>query len=75
MMVLLLRGFVCIRNSIPLAITSGPLILSFDQYKNAGYKLLPQDGDGIDRRLGKQALIYTCMILPVLLIDIVSITP
>jgi len=42
--------------------------LSFDQYKNAGYKLLPEDGDVIDRRLGRQALIYTCMIIPVILI-------
>jgi len=46
--------------------------LSFDQYKTAGYKLLPQDGDAIDRRLGKQALIYTCMILPVLFIGFSS---
>jgi protoheme IX farnesyltransferase len=46
--------------------------LSFDQYKTAGYKLLPQDGDVIDRRLGMQALIYTCMILPVLFIGLSS---
>jgi protoheme IX farnesyltransferase len=42
--------------------------LSFDQYKTAGYKLLPEDGEVIDKRLGRQALIYTCMLLPVLLI-------
>ena len=42
--------------------------LSFDQYKTAGYKLLPEDGDTIDRRLGRQALIYTCMLLPLIAI-------
>lgn len=46
--------------------------LSFDQYKNAGYKLLPVDNDMIDQRLGKQALIYTCMLIPVLLIGYMS---
>jgi|WetSurMetagenome_2_1015567.scaffolds.fasta_scaffold290672_1 heme o synthase len=46
--------------------------LSFDQYRNAGYKLLPEEGDGIDRRLGRQALIYTCMILPVVMIGFSS---
>lgn len=40
--------------------------LSFSQYKNAGYKLLPEDGEMIDKRLGRQALIYTCMLLPVI---------
>ncbi len=42
--------------------------LSFDQYRDAGYKLLPEDDDGIDRRLGRQALIYTCMMIPVIII-------
>ncbi|HEX5112528.1 MAG TPA: hypothetical protein VFV79_06765, partial [Saprospiraceae bacterium] len=32
----------------------------------AGYKLLPEDGEMIDKRLGRQALIYTCMLLPVI---------
>jgi protoheme IX farnesyltransferase len=42
--------------------------LSFDQYKLAGYKLLPEEEDNIDRRLGRQSLIYTCMLLPVIAI-------
>lgn len=41
--------------------------LSFDQYKAAGYKLMPEDDDAIDPRLGRQAFIYTCMSVPVLL--------
>jgi len=46
--------------------------LSFDQYQNAGYKLLPEDGESIDRKLGRQALIYTCMLLPVIVIGFAS---
>jgi protoheme IX farnesyltransferase len=42
--------------------------LSFEQYKHAGYKLLPEEQNAIDRRLGTQALIYTLMFVPVLLI-------
>lgn len=40
--------------------------LSYEQYRFAGYKLLPEDEGTIDRRLGTQALVYTCMLLPVL---------
>jgi protoheme IX farnesyltransferase len=40
--------------------------LSFDEYRYAGYRLLPEDEQGIDRRLGRQALIYTLMMLPLL---------
>jgi protoheme IX farnesyltransferase len=42
--------------------------LSFDQYKHAGYKLLPEENNTIDRRLATQSLIYTAMFIPVLLI-------
>lgn len=40
--------------------------LSYDQYQQAGYKLLPEDNDHIDRRLGTQTLVYTCLLLPVI---------
>lgn len=40
--------------------------LSYDQYQKAGYKLLPEDNNQIDRRLGTQALVYTCLLLPVI---------
>ena len=42
--------------------------LSYDQYRNAGYKILPEENGQIDSRLGSQALIYTCLLLPVILI-------
>lgn len=42
--------------------------LAFDQYSNAGYKLLPQEDGKIDRRLGMQSFIYTSLLIPVLLI-------
>jgi protoheme IX farnesyltransferase len=52
--------------------------LSYDQYRNAGYKLLPEDNGQIDNRLGTQALVYTCLLLPVivlgLLMGLISIT-
>jgi heme o synthase len=41
--------------------------LSYDQYRNAGYKLLPEENGNIDRRLGLQALIYTSLLLPLIL--------
>lgn len=41
--------------------------VSFEQYRGAGYKLLSQEGDEIDPRLGKQTLIYTCLLIPVLI--------
>lgn len=40
--------------------------LSYDQYQKAGYKLLPEDNEHIDRRLGTQTLVYTCLLLPVI---------
>ena len=40
--------------------------LSYDQYQKAGYKLLPEENDQIDRRLGSQTLVYTCLLLPVI---------
>ncbi|HSF89341.1 MAG TPA: heme o synthase [Saprospiraceae bacterium] len=42
--------------------------LSYDQYKHAGYKLLPEDDGKIDRRLGTQTLVYTCLLIPVIAI-------
>ncbi|MBP7238594.1 MAG: heme o synthase [Saprospiraceae bacterium] len=42
--------------------------LSYDQYRNAGYKLLPEENGRIDRRLGAQTFIYTCLMIPVILI-------
>lgn len=42
--------------------------LSYDQYSTAGYKLLPEENGKIDTRLGSQALVYTCLLLPVILI-------
>lgn len=42
--------------------------LSYDQYRNAGYKLLPEENGNIDKRLGMQALIYTSLLLPLILI-------
>ncbi|HUR31955.1 MAG TPA: protoheme IX farnesyltransferase [Saprospiraceae bacterium] len=46
--------------------------LSYEQYRNAGYKLLPEEDGNIDKRLGMQALIYTSLFLPVVLIGYVS---
>jgi protoheme IX farnesyltransferase len=42
--------------------------LSYDQYRNAGYKLLPEENGQIDTRLGSQALVYTCLLVPVIFI-------
>ena len=46
--------------------------LSYDQYHKAGYKLLPEEDGAIDRRLGRQALIYTCMMIPVIVLGFTS---
>src|SRR5690606_2021446 len=46
--------------------------LSYDQYQKAGYRLLPGNQQSIDRRLGTQTLVYTCLLLPVLVIGYVS---
>lgn len=41
--------------------------LSFDDYSNAGYKLLPADDDGkVDRKLGLHASVYAALMLPVI---------
>jgi heme o synthase len=40
--------------------------LSYDQYRLAGYKLLPEENGNIDRRLGTQAFVYTCLLIPVI---------
>ena len=40
--------------------------LSFDQYQYAGYKLLPEENGIVDRRLGLQAFIYSCLLIPVI---------
>lgn len=42
--------------------------LSYDQYRNAGYKLLPEEDGNIDRRLGSQAFVYACLLFPVITI-------
>jgi protoheme IX farnesyltransferase len=51
--------------------------LSFSQYQRAGYKLLPEEKGSIDRRLGLQAFIYSCLLIPLIWIgymsDLVSI--
>lgn len=46
--------------------------LSYDQYRNAGYKLLPEENGTIDRRLGKQSLIYSTLLLPVTAVGYLS---
>jgi len=46
--------------------------LSYEQYRNAGYKLLPEENGAIDKRLGMQALIYTSLFLPVIAIGFIS---
>ncbi|MFT6335567.1 MAG: protoheme IX farnesyltransferase [Halioglobus sp.] len=41
--------------------------LSYDDYKNAGYKLLPEDEAGkVDRSLGLHSTIYALMMIPVI---------
>jgi len=42
--------------------------LSYDQYRVAGYKLLPEENGQIDTRLGTQALVYTGLLFPLILI-------
>jgi heme o synthase len=46
--------------------------LSYDQYRTAGYKLLPEENGEIDRRLGSQTVIYTSLMLPVIGIGYVT---
>ncbi|MFT4536204.1 MAG: protoheme IX farnesyltransferase [Saprospiraceae bacterium] len=41
--------------------------LSYDDYKNAGYKLLPEDEEGkVDRSLGLHSTMYALMMIPVI---------
>ena len=40
--------------------------LGFEDYKKAGYKLLPENNGEIDRNVGLYALLYTLLIVPVL---------
>ena len=42
--------------------------LSYKQYRNAGYKLLPEEDGNIDRRLGLQTFVYTTLLIPVILV-------
>lgn len=42
--------------------------LGFDDYKKAGYKLLPTVDEKIDRNLGMSSLFYAALIIPVALI-------
>src|SRR5688500_661787 len=46
--------------------------LSYGQYRNAGYKLLPEENGNIDRRLGLQSLIYTSLLLPLIIVGFLS---
>lgn len=39
--------------------------LSFEDYRKAGFKLVPMIGDEIDPEIGLQSLIYTALIFPV----------
>ncbi|MBT8234179.1 MAG: protoheme IX farnesyltransferase [Saprospiraceae bacterium] len=42
--------------------------LSFDDYDNAGYKLLPKNSDGtIDKNLGAYAALYSLLIIPTMI--------
>ncbi len=44
--------------------------LSYDQYRNAGYKLLPEENGEIDTRLGLQTFIYSCLLIPVIAVGL-----
>jgi protoheme IX farnesyltransferase len=39
--------------------------LSYDDYKNAGYKLMPSRGDVVDPSLGYSALVYAVLLIPI----------
>ena len=41
--------------------------VGFEDYKKAGYKLLPSIGGEIDRKLGISSLLYAAMIIPVVI--------
>ena len=41
--------------------------LSYDDYHNAGYKLMPEDEDGkVDRNLGMHSTMYALLMVPVI---------
>ncbi len=40
--------------------------LSFDEYKKAGFKLLPEGENGVDRNLGLHSILYVLLIFPVI---------
>lgn len=42
--------------------------LGYDDYMKAGYKLLPEGINGIDRNLGISSMFYACLLLPVVMI-------
>lgn len=46
--------------------------LSYEQYRNAGYKLLPEENGTIDKRLGLQSFIYATLLLPLIVIGFVA---
>lgn len=46
--------------------------LSYDQYRLAGYKLLPEENGKIDKRLGSQSLVYASLLIPVLIVGYIS---
>ena len=39
--------------------------LSFDDYKNAGYKLLPEENGKVNRSLGMHSMMYALLMIPV----------
>jgi protoheme IX farnesyltransferase len=41
--------------------------LAYDDYKNAGYKLLPEQNGRIDRNLGLSSMFYAMLVIPVAL--------
>ncbi|MBK7523048.1 MAG: UbiA family prenyltransferase [Saprospiraceae bacterium] len=40
---------------------------SFEDYKKAGFKLIPSNNGEVDRSLGKNATVYSLLIIPVLI--------
>ncbi|MBK6667586.1 MAG: protoheme IX farnesyltransferase [Saprospiraceae bacterium] len=42
--------------------------VGFEDYKKAGYKLVPSDGEKIDRNLGWSSMVYATLIIPVVLV-------
>jgi protoheme IX farnesyltransferase len=46
--------------------------LSYSQYQEAGFKLLPEENGTIDRRLGTQTLVYTTLLIPIILIGLIT---